>query len=269
MSNETLSLEGLIFTTLELEEKDHIFTITFNRPARKNAMSDTMVTELNYALDYAKQQRSIRVVVIAANGDVFCAGGDLKGMSGKAADGPVSNVPKRGEIDDYTLKLYNINKPTIAKIQGPVLAGALLTVCNVTHAIAADHAFFSAPEILRGLWPFQVMAGLFRLVPARVGLDWIMRGYRIDAKKAEQWGLINESVPADELDAKVAELAAELANLAPSTMQQGLAGYRAQDMMSFDDALPFLRGEIDKCVASADAQEGIAAFFEKRKPNWK
>ena len=267
--NEYLSLDGLTFTTLELEQKDHIFTITLNRPARKNAINAEMTNELIYALDYAKQERVIRVVVLAANGNVFCAGGDLKAISGKGAEGLQSNVPKRGEIDDMTQRLYYLGKPSIAKIQGPVLAGALLMVCNVTHAIAADQAHFSAPEILRGLWPFKVMAGLFRVVPPRVGLDFIMRGQRISADKAAQMGLINEVVPAEDLDTRVQALAAELASLAPGSMQLGLAAYRAQERMSVEQALPYLETQWLKCLQSDDAKEGIAAFVEKREPNWR
>ena len=265
---EKLALDNLTFAAVELEVEDHILTITLNRPGRKNAINVDMTNELIYALDYAKQERRIRAVIIAAKGDVFCAGGDLRSMSGNPDDGPVSNVPKRGETDDISLRIRHLDKPVIAKIQGAVLAGALLLVCNSTHAIAADHAKFSAPEIKRGIWPFMVMAGLFRVMPKRAGLDFIMRGYSISAEKAAQWGLINEAVPADDLDQKVGSLASELASLAPSTMQMGLAAYNAQEDMDFDAALPFLRTQIDACIKSPDAREGITAFLEKRSPNW-
>ena len=185
MQQEALTLEGLVFETIELDQQDHVFTITLNRPLRKNALNSVMVTELVYALDYAREARAVRVVVLAAKGDVFCAGADLRGMRGDTPDASTSTVPKRGETDDVSLKLRNLNKPVIAKIQGSVLAGALLLVCNSTHAIAARHALFSAPEIKRGIWPFMVMAGLFRLMPKRAGLDFIMRGEPIDAQTAE------------------------------------------------------------------------------------
>jgi len=265
---EKLVLDNLTFVAVQLAIKDHVLTITLNRPDRKNAINVDMTNELIYALDYAKQERSIRAVIISANGDVFCAGGDLRSMSGNPEDGPVSNVPKRGETDDISLRLRHLGKPVISKIQGAVLAGALLLVCNSTHAIAADHAKFSAPEIKRGIWPFMVMAGLFRVMPKRAGLDFIMRGYSISASKAAQWGLINEAVPADELNTTVEALASELANLAPGTMQMGLNAYNAQEDMDFDAALPFLRTQIDACIKSPDAKEGITAFLEKRSPNW-
>ena len=263
MSLEKLSLEGLDFQATKINIKNNVLTITLNRPEKKNALNNVMMNELNYALAYAKQEREIRVVVVDAEGDIFCAGADLRLAKED------SNVPKIEGADDISFSLRRLHKPVICKIQGSVLAGALLLVTNATHAIAIDSAKFSAPEIHRGLWPFMVMAGLFRVMPKRAGLDFIMRGKPIDANKAERWGLINEYVATDELDKKVSELAKELASLAPGTMQFGLEAYEKQDALEFDEALPYLQKQIAKCFESEDAKEGIAAFLEKRKPHWK
>ena len=257
-----LSLEGLDFQAIKLDIANNIITLTLNRPEKKNALNNVMMNELNYALAYAKQERSIRVVVIAAEGDIFCAGADLTRTKSE------SNVPKIEGADDISLSLRHLYKPVICKIQGSVLAGALLIVTNATHAIAVKDAKFSAPEIHRGLWPFMVMAGLFRVMPKRAGLDFIMRGQPIDSSEAEKWGLINKSVDRVELDHAVNSLAKELANLAPETMQFGLEAYEKQDSKSFDEALPYLQKQIAKCFEGKDAKEGIAAFLEKRKPNW-
>ena len=259
---EKLSLEGLDFQATKLDIANNIMTITLNRPEKKNALNNVMMNELNYSLAYAKQERSIRVVVIAAEGDVFCAGADLTRAESE------SNVPKIEGVDDISLSLRHLYKPVICKIQGPVLAGALLIITNATHAIAVKDAKFSAPEIHRGLWPFMVMAGLFRVMPKRIGLDFIMRGQPIDSKKAENWGLINKSVDKKDLDKNVNALAEELANLAPETMQFGLEAYEKQDSKSFDEALPYLQKQIAKCFEGKDAKEGIAAFLEKRNPKW-
>ena len=257
-----LSLKGLQFSTTEINIKNNIMEITLNRPKKKNALNSVMMNEINYALAYAKQEDTIRVVVFAAKGDIFCAGADLSNSKSE------SNVPKLENADDISLSLRHLFKPVISKIQGSVLAGALLIVCNSTHAIAVREATFSAPEIHRGLWPFMVMAGLFRVMPKRAGLDFIMRGKPIDSKKAEEWGLINECVKKEELNEKVDKLANELASLAPETMKFGLEAYEKQDSKSFDDALPYLKEQIAKCFEGKDAKEGIAAFLEKRKPNW-
>ena len=262
MTQKTLSLEGLNFQATKIKESDNILTITLNRPEKKNALNNVMVNEICYLLAYAKQERSVRVVIIAAEGDIFCAGADLRREKSE------SNVPKLEGADDISLMLRHLYKPVICKIQGSVLAGALLMVTNSTHAVAVKDAKFSAPEILRGLWPHMVMAGLFRVMPKRAGLDFVMRGQPIDAKKAKEWGLINELVESNELDEYVENLSVELSSLAPGTMQFGLEAYEKQDSMAFDEALPFLQKQIAKTFEGPDAKEGIAAFLEKRKPNW-
>ena len=257
-----LSLKGLDFKTTLLDIKNNIMTITLNRPEKKNALNNVMMNELNYALAYAKQESSIRVVVVAAEGNVVCAGADLTRTKSE------SNVPQLKNNNDISLSLRHLYKPVICKIQGSVYAGALLIVSNSTHAIAVKEAEFSAPEIHRGLWPFMVMAGLFRVMPKRAGLDFIMRGQPIDASKAEKFGLINQSVNKEHLDETVNSLAKELASLAPETMQFGLEAYEKQDSKSFNEALPYLQEQIAKCFEGKDAKEGISAFLEKRKPNW-
>ena len=257
-----LSLDGLKFSATKINIKNKIMTITLDRPEKKNALNNVMMNEINYAVAYAKQEKDIRVVVFAANGDIFCAGADLSQTKSE------SNVPRLEHSNDISLSLRHLYKPVICKIQGSVLAGALLIVSNSTHAIAVNEATFSAPEIHRGLWPFMVMAGLFRVMPKRAGLDFIMRGRPIDSKKAKEWGLINESVKKEELNEKVDKLANELASLAPETMRFGLEAYEIQDSKSFDEALPYLKEQIAKCFEGKDAKEGIAAFLEKRKPNW-
>ena len=260
--SDKLSLEGLIFQATKIDVSNNILTIILNRPEKKNALNNVMMNEINYALAYAKQERDVRVVVIAAEGDIFCAGADLRREKSE------SNVPVLEDANDISLALRHLYKPVICKIQGSVLAGALLMVTNSTHAIAIKEAKFSAPEIKRGLWPFMVMAGLFRLMPKRAGFDFVMRGQPIDSDKAEQWGLINESVNSEDLNVRVSNLANELASLAPGTMQFGLEAYEKQDAMSFDEALPYLQKQIAKCFEGDDAKEGIAAFLEKREPDW-
>ena len=259
---KNLSLEGLEFSATKIHISSHIMTITLDRPEKKNAINNVMMNELNYALAYAKQERDVRVVVIGAKGDVFCAGADLN------REQMNSNVPKLDEASDLSISLRHLYKPVICKIQGSVLAGALLMVTNATHAFAADNVKFSAPEIKRGLWPFMVMAGLFRVMPKRSGLDFIMRGESISAEQAEKWGLINKIVTKNNLDKEVDAIAKSLSKLAPGTMQIGLEAYAKQDNKSFDEALPYLQDQIARCFESDDAKEGISAFLEKRKPNW-
>ena len=267
MSEKIKSPENFIHEAILVDINNYVLTITLNRPEKKNAINDVMSNEIIYSLTFAKQSDDIRVVKIEANGDVFCAGGDLKNMWSKN-DETISTVPKLGDVEDISLMLRNINKPVISKIQGNVLAGALMIVCNSTHAIAASDSNFMAPEIKRGIWPFMVMAGLFRVMPKRQGLDFIMRGESINANEAKQYGLINDHVPSQVLDSTIDLLTRSLVKLPPNTMKMGLSAYNMQDQMAFDEALPFLRKQIKLCIDSDDAKEGIQAFLDKRQPSW-
>ena len=267
MTDQIMSPDAYVFETTLIEDSGHVLSITLNRPEKKNAINDVMSNEIIYALNYAKQSDHIRVIKIQANGDVFCAGGDLKNMWSKE-DETASTVPKLGDVEDISLMIRNLNKPVVCKVQGDVLAGALMLVCNATHAIASSDVTFTAPEIKRGIWPFMVMAGLFRVMPKRQGLDFIMRGESIDASTAEKYGLINHHIPRVDLDDTVDLLVSSLVKLPPNTMKMGLAAYNKQDQMAFDEALPYLREQIKACINSEDAKEGIQAFLEKRQPTW-
>ncbi len=262
-----LSLESLVFEAVTYEITNRVLTITLNRPESRNAINIPMGNEVSYLLDYAKQEKDIRVVTIAANGNIFCAGGDLKAMLGGDTQ-TTSTVPSIGEASDMVEKIRNLHKPVVIKAAGDVLAGGLLMLCNATHVIAADHISISAPEIKRGLWPYMVMAAFFRLVPKRLGLDFIMQGFAINAKTALDWNLINRAVPLEQLDEEVARLETQLASLAPNTMQLGLEAYCAQEDMDMTDALPYLNRMLQKTIAGPDAREGITAFLNKQKPNW-
>ena len=186
--------EDYTLDATEISLSKHILTVTLNRPDKKNAINEAMANEIIYSLMYAAENDFVRVVVIQAKGDTFCAGGDLKGMSGDTVDNE-STVPKLGDVEDISLLIRNLNKPVICKIQGNVFAGALMMITNSTHAIAADHAIFAAPEIKRGIWPFMVMGGLFRVMSKRQGLDFIMRGESINAATAEPVSYTHLTLP--------------------------------------------------------------------------
>ena len=148
--SEKLSLKGLKFGAIQVDISNYILKLTLNRPDKKNAINEMMGNELAYCLAFAKQDKTIRVVIIQAKGDVFCSGGDLRTMSGE--DEAKSNVPRiGGGTEEISLRIRKLNKPVICKIQGSVYAGALLMVTNSTHAIAVKGATFSAPEIKRGM----------------------------------------------------------------------------------------------------------------------
>lgn len=267
--------EHFVYESVLWEIKDYVLLLSLNRADKKNAINASMAREIVYLLSYAKQSDDIRVVNISAQGDVFSAGGDLSAMRGDKQESR-STVPSLSLLPDspnadlnlIAIALRRLNKPSIVEVKGSVFAGALLIICNATHVYATKGCRFSAPEIHRGLWPYMVMAGLFRLVPKRKALDWIMEGRAIDAVKAESWGLINQALDEEKLDACVKEKIAVFRNLPPKTMSLGLQAFNEQDSMSFDAALPLLAGMLEKTLKEGDAEEGISAFLGKRKASW-
>ena len=261
-----MTINATGFKTLLVKHQKNILHLSLNRPEKKNAINPAMANELLFVLDFADKNDSVRVLDISAQGDVFCAGGDLRNMSGEE-NNEIPNMD--GNLADVIKKLRNLNKPVVCRIEGNVYAGALLLVCNSTHAYALDNVTFTAPEIKRGIWPFMVMAGLFRVMPKRAGLDFIMRGNAIDTNQALTHGLINQHFGKNDFQIEVDKITNELASMPPNAMKKGLLAFNKQEFNDFDNAMNFLESEINDSLKSDEAKEGITAFLEKREPNWK
>lgn len=260
-----MTINNTEFQTILVEEDNYKLNVTLNRPDKKNAINSVMTNELLFLLDYASKNNSVRVIQISANGDVFCAGGDLRSMSAQE-NNSIPNM--NGSLADIVKMMRSICKPIVCKIEGSVFAGALLLVCNATHAYAVDTVKFSTPEIKRGIWPFMVMAGLFRTMNKRQGLDLIMRGEPITAVEAENAGLINKVFLKKDICDYVDKIVTELSLLPPKTMKTGLSAYYDQEFREFNSALDILEKEISRSLTSEEASEGITAFLEKRDPKW-
>lgn len=255
------------FAFLQVEEKDHLLTVTLNRPEKKNAMNPTMMREIAYALTYAHHTNSVWAVVVAANGDIFSAGADLKAFAGQT-EPDNSTVPQpNGEI--VIGDLFNhLHKPCIAKIHAPVMAGGFLLVCGCTHVVASDNATFSLPEVRRGIWPFQVMQSMLQVMTARQVLDFCMRAGKVDANGAKKLGLVTEVVTAGELDGAVQALVDDIFKYSPTAIRKGLEAYDKLSELQDSEKHKYLLKMLGETIGSQDAKEGIKAFMEKREPNW-
>ncbi len=245
--------------------------ITLNRPDKRNPLGPTTIGELLHALDTAKGDAAVRVIVLTGAGKVFSAGGDLSSMGsgGTPLQATGSGSTKPGTFVDLNLAMTRVGKPTIAMVNGHALAGGLGLVVACDVAIAADDAQLGTPEINVGLWPMMIMATIFRNVPRKRGLELIMTGDKISAAQAAEMGLITRAVPRDRLEAEVDELATKLASKSPVVMRMGLeAFYHVQDM-ELEPALRHLQQQLVAVLATEDAREGLTAFLEKRAPQWK
>jgi len=259
------------YTEIIYETEGPVGRITLNRPEKRNPLGPLTIGELLHALETAKNDEQIRVVVLTGAGKVFSAGGDLSSMGsgGTPLKSEGGTTTRPGTFVDLNLALTRLGKPTIARVNGHALAGGLGLVVACDVAIAADDAQLGTPEINVGLWPMMIMATIFRNVPRKRGLELVMTGDKISAQQAAELGLITRAVPKDRLDAEVQALAEKLASKSPAIMRLGLTAFHATQDMELEPALRHLEGQLMAVLATEDAREGLMAFLEKRQPQWK
>ncbi len=262
---QTSTIHNETFAFIEVAENDHVLTLTLNREKKKNALHPQMVNELAFAMQYAHHESGVWVVVIQAKGNVFCAGADLKAFMGILGEYESSIPAPTGEI--LIGELFNkMHKPTIAKITGDVYAGGFFFLAGSQIVVAQEGIKFGLPEVKRGLYPFQVMAALLRVMPARKVVDWCIRGYNLPVHEAEKYGLVSHVTTAENIDNETHKIIEELKQNSPSAIRMGLEAY---DHIQPDaEAHKYLMEMLQKTVASNDGQEGIQAFREKRSPVW-
>jgi enoyl-CoA hydratase/carnithine racemase len=264
---QTEQIHLMNFAYIKVMIKDHVLTITLARPQAKNAMSPTMIREYGYAMNYAHHQPDIWAVVFEAEGDIWCAGADLKAMRGheEANSSTVPLPAKEIVIGDLFARIH---KPVIAKVHAPVYAGGFLLIGGATYVVASENAKFSLPEVKRGIFPFQVMALLIQNLPMRQVIDFCLRAKTASAQEALAMGLITHLVPHDTLDNAVQSIISELFENSPSAIRLGLKALDEMRAIAPHEQQAFLKKMLDECIQTADAQEGLKAFAEKRKPNW-
>lgn len=259
-----LPAEGFRYLLTSLNE--HVLTITLNRPEKKNALNPPMLAELAFALAYAHHTTDVWLVVLAAAGDTFCAGMDLKSLS--AGDTETATVPEPSGPARLGELMAGLHKPSITRVQGPVYAGGFLLVATSTYVVAAESATFSLPEVKRGLFPFQVLAVLLNIMPARTALDLCLRARTLPASDALTLGLVTHIASADALDDTLTNLIDELKQFSPTAMQFGLRAYQDMKDLPSGEQQAFLYDQFMQLQQTPDAKEGTAAFLEKRPPKW-
>lgn len=251
---------------IKVNLESYVLTITLNRPEKRNAFDPWMINELAYAMCFAKFSKEVRLVILRAEGPVFCSGADLKAFAGMIEPNPGSDVPEPEgtvTIGDLFRTLY---KPCIAVVHGPVYAGGFLMICGCSHVISARDAKFGLPEVQRGIWPMQVMASLSGIVPRRALLDWCMRGLVLDAEKAYNLGVVTQL--SDTLEKDIQTLSEEILAGAPTAIQNGMRAYDEMQTKSHEELHGYLQEMLQLTLTSEDAREGLMAFREKRNPVW-
>jgi enoyl-CoA hydratase/carnithine racemase len=245
-----------------------IATIALDRPETRNALSDQVIDELLAAFAAARADPAVRCVVLRSTHEtVFSSGGDLAGF---AADVPLieKHFATAGRFPALFRAIGELGKPTLCAANGHVLAGALGLALACDLIIAREGVRFGTPEINVGVFPFMIMALIYRNVGRKKTNELLLLGEQISAEEAERIGIVNRVVPAAEFDGAVQDWARRLAAKSPLLMRLGKdAMYRQQDL-AFAAALDYLQSQLTLAFSTEDIQEGVRAFFEKRDPVW-
>ncbi len=252
---------------LTITFEGRVATVTIDREQRRNALSTQVVSELIEAFNDLSQNDDVGVVVLTGAGErAFCAGGDLSDMQG---DGMLDLHANRGKFVDLMIAMNRCAKPIVARVNGHALGGGFGLMLNCDIVVASETAKLGTPEIRLGLFPMMIMAVIVRNIGRKHAMDLMLSGERISAERGVQIGAVNYCVPADELDAKLAEVVERIAGFSPAILKLGRnAFYKTQDM-SFEEALRSLHNELSINAMTEDASEGVMAFLAKREPEWK
>jgi len=250
------------------EVEGGVATVTLNDPETRNSLSPPLLDGLLNALRDARDDDAVRCVVLASSHDkVFSSGANLGAFN---ADAPLIDRHRGSQrFVEVFRALGELGKPSIVAANGHVLAGSLGIALACDLIIAAEGAGFGTPEINVGLFPFMIMALIYRNVPRKKTNEMLLLGERLTAHEAKEAGIVNKVVPAGEFDAAVDEWATKLASKSPVVMRLGKDAMWRQMDMPLLEALDYLSSQLTIELGTEDAIEGVTAFFEKREPNWK
>ena len=254
------------YSTVIVEHENHVGIITLNRPEQFNTFSSEMATELNQALIQLDNETKVRVVVVKGAGKAFSTGIDLSEFSDKSLGeyrAWVGLMEQMGNVIAY------MKKPVIASVHGYAVANGagLIAACDL--AIVAEGTKIGTTAINVGLFCMGPAVPLSRSLGRKRCMEMLLTGDMIDARDAEQWGLVNKVVPVDQLEAETMALANKLAEKSPLALQMGKQSFYGMSDMEFGKALEYSNETFAALCVTEDAQEGVDAFLKKRKPVWK
>jgi methylglutaconyl-CoA hydratase len=257
-----------MYSTLLVEHRDAVATITLNRPDKRNAITTTMMAELQTALDAIEKNHSVRVVILTGAGTCFCAGMDLEMLAAIAQQSPTENQEDSRRIAKMLRRIWSYPRPLIAAVNGAAYAGGcgIATLCDFT--LATPEAKFGYTEVKIGFLPAIVSVFLTRQIGEKHSRDLLLTGRIIQAQEAKEFGMVTEVVPTERLLDRANELAAELIAASPSSLA------RAKHLL-VSAAAPGIDHDLERAIlenarirCTPDFKEGVASFLEKRKPVW-
>ena len=261
----TTTYENLLVENRVLSSGAKIAGITLNRPERRNALSLALMRELTACLRETGSSNEIRAVILSAAGNVFSSGHDLNEIRDRS-------INDYRQLFDACVEMMNaiqsVPQPVIAEVQGLATAAGCQLVAACDLAIAAEEAKFATPGVRIGLFCSTPMVALTRAIGRKRALEMLLTGTPIDARTASDWGLINHVVPADRLREETLALAERIIEASPLIIGIGKQAFYAQIDLDQAKAYDYTKEIMSMNAMAQDAQEGIGAFLEKRKPCW-
>ena len=247
-------------------DEDHVATLTLNRPAARNALSEAMLTALAERLAEIDGDDEVHVVILAGAGPAFSAGHDLREI--RADDDPAFHERLFARCSEVMMHLGHLRQPVIARVGGVATAAGCQLVASCDLAVAGATARFATPGVNIGLFCSTPMVALTRTVGPKHAMEMLLTGELIDATDAHRIGLVNRVVPDQALDSATAALAATIAAKSPLTVAMGKAAYRNQRDLPVAEAYAHTSGVMVDNLQADDAADGIAAFLDRRPPTW-
>jgi enoyl-CoA hydratase/carnithine racemase len=256
---------SVAYECIQVARDGEITTITMNRPDKRNALSTSMMRELLDAFRAVGRDRETRAVILSANGPAFSAGHDLSEM----VDGDINAY--RAVFDlctELMTAIQSIPQPVIARVHKIATAAGCQLVATCDLAVAAEEARFATPGVKIGLFCTTPMVALSRAIGRKRALQMLLTGQVISATTAADWGLINEVVPAEDLERAALDLARSVAQASSLTVALGKQAFYSQIDLDQPKAYAYAKEVMSMNAMAADAQEGMCAFLEKRAPTW-
>jgi enoyl-CoA hydratase/carnithine racemase len=257
---------------LSTRGSDGVLRLTLNDLDRRNALSEAMLAALDEAFNAASVNKDVRVIILAAVGPVFCAGHDLKEMSAGRQNtdrGRAYFTKVLQQCSSVNQKIVNCPKPVIAEIDGVATAAGCQLVASCDLAVASETAQFCTPGVHIGLFCSTPMVALSRNLANKHVMEMLLTGDIVDASCAAKMGLVNKVVPSAELRAASMALAGKIAAKSSLTVAKGKLAFYQQKEMDLADAYDYAAEIMVENMLARDAEEGIAAFIEKRPPDWR
>ena len=264
-------------TDLPLVKIDHldpsgVVALTLNRPDRRNSLSRAMMAAIEDALNALNDDPDARVILLRAEGTVFSAGHDLKEITAARQDSDGGKAFFEATMADCVRLMLAVTrspKPIIAVVGGLATAAGCQLVASCDLAVASHEASFATPGVHIGLFCSTPMVALSRNIPRKRAMEMLLTGIPTTALQAAEWGLVNQVVPAEELDAAALALAKQITSKPPVTLRMGKAAFYDQLEMSLSDAYAHTAGVMVENILHAEAKEGMDAFINKRQADWK